>query len=191
MKDWSVWRVARVVASLFVLMVALYYVVVAFDNITNPVNPNGSNWPFVKGVISGDGEPANTGFEWRFSNAAWFQAAVYVLVIAGESLAGITLLAAGIGGLRGSANCPRWSRAQRLTYVGGLLGLAVFFMGFTTVGGNWYIMFLNRKWNGLDPAFQNSVMTAMMLVLVTGVLIGSHVVHEDDDGRVQPVHVDP
>ena len=35
-------------------------------------------------------------------------------------------------------------------------------------------MYLNSKWNGLEPAFQNSVMTALMMVLVTGVLIGGH-----------------
>ena len=65
---------ARVSASIFVLMVATYYLVVAFDDITNPVNPNGSNWPFVQGVISGDGVPADSGLQWRFINATWFQA---------------------------------------------------------------------------------------------------------------------
>ena len=47
-----------------------------------------------------------------------------------------------------------------------------------TVGGNWFIMYLNSKWNGLEPAFQNSVMTGIMLMMVTGVLIGSHLAHE-------------
>ncbi|MDA3021801.1 MAG: hypothetical protein O2943_03905 [Actinomycetota bacterium] len=42
-----------VVASIFVLMVGSYHLVVEFDNITNPVNPNGRKWPFVQGVISG------------------------------------------------------------------------------------------------------------------------------------------
>ena len=60
---WSVWRIARLAASLFVLMTAAYYLVVAFDNITNPVNPNASNWPFVQGVLSGDGVPADSGFQ--------------------------------------------------------------------------------------------------------------------------------
>ena len=41
------------------------------------------------------------------------------------------------------------------------------------MGGNWFIMYLNSEWNGLEPAFQNSAVTLLMLVLVTGVLIGS------------------
>ena len=177
---WSVWRMARVVTSLFVLMVAAYYLVVAFDNITNPVNPNASNWPFVQGVLSGDGVPADSGFEWRFIDATWFQVIGYIIIIAGETITGIVLFIAGILGLRSAASCPRWGRAQKWTYVGGLTGLGVFFFGFITVGGNWFIMYLNSKWNGLEPAFQNSVMTVSMLILVTGVLIGSHLVHEKE-----------
>jgi predicted small integral membrane protein len=49
--------------------------------------------------------------------------------------------------------------------------LAVFFLGFITIGGNWFIMYLNSKWNGLEPAFQNSVMTMFMLVFATGALV--------------------
>jgi predicted small integral membrane protein len=178
---WSVWRVARVVTSLFVLMVSAYYLVVAFDNITNPVNPNASNWPFVQGVLSGDGVPADSGFEWRFIDATWFQALSYILIITGETITGVVLFIAGILGLRGSGSCPKWGRAQRWTYLGGLTGLGVFFFGFITVGGNWFIMYLNSKWNGLEPAFQNSVMTVSMLILVTGVLLGSHMAREHED----------
>lgn len=176
--SWSVWRMARVTTSIFVLMVAAYYLMVAFDNITNPTNPNASNWPFVQGVLSGDGVPADSGFQWRFIDATWFQALSYIGVMVGETLAGVTLLIGGILGLRRSGSCPRWGNTQKWTYVGGTIGLAVFFFGFMVVGGNWFIMYLNSKWNGLEPAFQNSAMTGIMLILVTGVLVGSHLAHE-------------
>ncbi len=180
---WSVWRMARLVTTLFVLMVAAYYIVVAFDNITNPLNPNGSNWPFVQGVLSGDGVPADSGFQWRFIDATWFQVLGYILIITGETITGIVLLIAGILGLRAVASPTRWAHAQKWTYVGGFTGLAVFFFGFITVGGNWFIMYLNSKWNGLEPAFQNSVMTVSMLILVTGVLIGSQLVEQKADQK--------
>ena len=169
---WTVWQVARTVASVFVLMVASYYLVVAFDNITNPTNPNASNWPFVQGVLSGDGVPADSGFEWRFIDATWFQAVSYIGIMTMEAITGVLLLIAGVLGLRTARSTSRWAAAQRWTYVGGLAGLVVFFFGFMVVGGNWFIMYLNSKWNGLEPAFQNSVVTLAMLLLVTGVLIG-------------------
>lgn len=179
--SWSIWNVARTATSVFVLMVASYYLVVAFDNITNPTNPNASNWPFVQGVLSGDGVPVDSGFEWRFIDATWFQAASYIGIIAMESITGILLLIAGILGVRGASSSVRWASAQRWTYVGGLAGLAVFFFGFMVVGGNWFIMYLNSNWNGLEPAFQNSVVTLAMLLLVTGVLIGSQMSSSSED----------
>ncbi len=30
--------------------------------------------------------------------------------------------------------------AQRWTYVGGIVGLGLFFLGFMVIGGNWFIM---------------------------------------------------
>jgi predicted small integral membrane protein len=181
MKHWTAWRTARVITSLFILMVAAYYLVVGFDNITNPTNPNASNWPFVQGVISGDGVPADSGFEWRFIDATWFQAISYIMIIALETLTGILLLIAGIKGLRTAKNSQGWGNAQKWTFLGGFLGLGVFFFGFMVVGGNWFIMYLNSKWNGLEPAFQNSVMTVTMLILTTAVMIGSHVGREHDE----------
>ena len=180
MRNWSVWRTARVMTSLFILMVASYYLVVGFDNITNPTNPNASNWPFVQGVLSGDGVPADSGFQWRFIHATWFEALAYIGVMAAETLTGVILLIAGIKGLRGSARCPSWGQAQKWTFVGGFLGLLVFFFGFMVVGGNWFIMYLNSKWNGLEPAFQISVMTTAMLILTTVVMIGGHFVKEHE-----------
>lgn len=178
--SWSVWRMARVCTSIFVLMVAAYYLVVAFDNITNPVNPNASNWPFVQGVLSGDGVPADSGFGYRFISAEWFQVLSYIGIIAGETITGILLLVAGILGLRRSRFHSQWGSAQKWTYAGGTVGLGVFFLGFITIGGNWFIMYLNSTWNGMEPAFQNSVMTAFMLVLVSVVLVGSHLAPEKE-----------
>ena len=129
---------SRLITSLFILMVAAHYLVVGFDNITNPTNPNASNWPFVQGVLSGDGVQADS---------------------------------------------DRWNNAQKLTFLGGFLGLGVFFFGFMVAGGNWFIMYLNSKWNGLAPAFQNSVMTITMLILTVGVMIGGHFMKDNEDGR--------
>ncbi len=171
--EWTVWRTARVVTSIFVLMVASYYLVVAFDNITNPTNPNASNWPFVQGVLSGDGVPADSGFEWRFIDATWFQTVSYIGIMVMETLTGVVLLVAAILGLRRARVAAAWSGAQRWTYVGGILGLSVFMFGFTVVGGNWFVMYLNSKYNGLEPASQNIIHTLGMLILVTAVLIGS------------------
>jgi predicted small integral membrane protein len=169
---WSFWRLARIVAAVVVLMAAAYYLVVAFDNITNPTNPTGSNWPFVEGVLSGEGTPPDNGFEWRFIDATWFHVLVYIGIIAGEALAGILLVIGGIAGIRRSATASSWESGQRWTLIGGAVGLLVFFFGFIVVGGNWFVMYENSTWNGLEPAFQNTVTTMLALLLVLGAAIG-------------------
>ena len=166
-------------AVLVVLMAAAYYLVVAFDNITNPTNPTGSNWPFVEGVLSGEGTPPDNGFEWRFIDATWFQVLAYIGIIAGETVAGILLVIGGVLGLRRSGTIAGWERGQRWTLLGGSVGLLVFFFGFIVVGGNWFVMYENSKWNGLEPAFQNTVTTLLAMVLVAGAAIGSRLADRD------------
>jgi len=182
--NWSPWRIARVITSLIVVMVASYYLVVGFDNVTNPTNPNGSNWPFVTGVLSGDGVPADSGFGWRFIDASWFAGVAYVGIIATEILTGVVLLIGAVKGLRTSARRDAWDRAQKWTFAGGFLGLLLYFFGFIVVGGNWFIMYLNSKYNGLDPAFQNSVIVLAMVIFTALVMIGGR--FEDDGPSVSP-----
>lgn len=177
--DWSFWRVARLVASLVVLMAAAYYLIVVFDNVTNPTNPNGSNWPLVEGVLSGDGTPADNGFEWRFIDANWFQVLAYIGIIAGEALAAIGLIGGGILGLRRTGDAMGWERGQRWTLIGATFGLLVFFLGFIVVGGNWFLMYENAKWNGMQPAFQNTVTTLLAVLLVAGVALAGRLVHRE------------
>ncbi|MGB0622026.1 MAG: DUF2165 family protein [Myxococcota bacterium] len=182
----AIWETARLSASLLVLMVASYYLVVAFSNVTNPTNPQGSNWPFVQGVLSGEGLPEGHGFEWRFVDAVWLQGLGYVLIILAETLTGSLLAFAGYRGIREYRDPVRWSRAQRETYLGGTLGLALFLLGFIVIGGNWFLMYLNARFNALTPASQNTLVTLGMLIFVTLVLIGSEVsdARRNEGGRI-------
>jgi predicted small integral membrane protein len=38
--------------------------------------------------------------------------------------------------------------------------------GFITIGGEWFQMWRSVDWNGLEPAFRNSVLAILGLVLV-------------------------
>lgn len=42
----------------------------------------------------------------------------------------------------------------------------LFFGGFITIGGEWFQMWKSESWNGLEPAFRNSVLALGTLVLV-------------------------
>lgn len=53
-----------------------------------------------------------------------------------ETMTGIVLLIAAIFGLRASASNDRWNQVQKLTFIGGFLGLTIFLFGLMVVGGN-------------------------------------------------------
>jgi predicted small integral membrane protein len=44
--------------------------------------------------------------------------------------------------------------------------IALFFGGFIATGGEWFQMWRSTAWNGLDPAFRNSALAAITLVLI-------------------------
>lgn len=159
-------RLLRATVSILVLFLALYYAVVAFDNMTNPA----SNWAFVQGVMTLDGVPPDSGFEWRAVDNVVLQKAAYVAIIAGETLAAALLAIGGLGGLRRTADAAAWRTGQRSAILGLLLVLAVFFVGFIVIGGNWWVMYLNKKFNGLDPAFQNCAVALFVLLAIMGAL---------------------
>jgi predicted small integral membrane protein len=57
--------------------------------------------------------------------------------------------------------------------LGGGLGLVLVWFGFVVVGGNWSVVCLNPRWNGIEPAFQSATLTlgailAVLLVAAVG-----------------------
>lgn len=149
---------------------ALYIFLVALGNITD----YDTNFAFVKHVLSMDttnfgGDPG-TGLDpdvmWRAITdpVAWNVA--YIGVIVWESLAAIVLIAACIYWLRAFITNGNFDTARALSSIGLLMIVALFFAGFITIGGEWFQMWRSTSWNGLDPAFRNSVLAAITLVLI-------------------------
>ncbi len=99
-------------------------------------------------------------------------------VVAAECITCILLIIASVKGLRASSTAALWGHAQKWSIAGGIVGLALFFFGFMVVGGNWFIMYLNSKWNALEPAFWSAVMTMFMVLLVIGVMIGGQLARD-------------
>jgi predicted small integral membrane protein len=67
-----------------------------------------------------------------------------------------------------------WVRAPRhgatlarpLSVVGLLMVVLLFFGGFVCIGGEWFAMYRSTQWNGLEPAFRNSVLALLTLLVV-------------------------
>ena len=153
---------------MLVALNGLYIALVAFGNITDP----DTNRPFVQHVLSMDttnfGAEPGTNLDpdvmWRAIENGTVQDIAYIGIIAWETLTALVLLGSLVYWLRGAADGFR--RARAASTIGLLMLIALFMGGFIAIGGEWFQMWKSDAWNGLEPAFRNSVLALLALVLV-------------------------
>ncbi len=153
----------RTTKLVLVLGVAVLHTFVVFNNITD----YGSNYEFVRHVMMMDSTfPENRGM-WRAINAPLFHAAFYLTIIAWET---ITMLLCWWGGfrmaqsLRGSA--AAFHQAKRVSIAALTLSLLMWLVAFLAVGGEWFLMWQSKTWNGQDAAFRMFTVIGIVLLLV-------------------------
>ena len=157
-----------VAAAVLVALNGLYVLIVAFGNITD----FGTNQAFVHHVLSMDttnfGKPQGTDLDpnvmWRAITSPVIQNVAYVVLIAWEVATAAMLIVAVVFWIRERGRGYR--TARRLSVIGLLMLLLLFFGGFIVVGGEWFQMWTSTAWNGEDPAFRNSVLALLALVVI-------------------------
>jgi predicted small integral membrane protein len=153
----------RVVKVVMVGCLALFALLVAFDNVID----YDTNYAFVRHVLSMDTTfPGNALLYRRITSPALWNEG-YALIITGEALTGLALGLATVAlGRRLRTEGARFDRAKRLVVVGAGLGFLVWFFGFMAVGGEWFQMWQSTKWNGQEAAFRFYLTILVVLVFV-------------------------
>jgi predicted small integral membrane protein len=157
-----------VAATVLVGLNGLYLLIVAFGNITDFA----TNRAFVHHVLSMDttnfGKPQGTDLDpnvmWRAITSPVVQDIAYVVLIAWELLNAVLLIVAVVFWIRERGQ--GFKTARRLSSIGLLMLLLLFFGGFIVIGGEWFQMWTSTAWNGEDPAFRNSVLALLTLVVI-------------------------
>jgi predicted small integral membrane protein len=153
----------RFTKLLLVFAVALFYTFVVFNNLTD----YDSNYQFVRHVLMMDSTfPANHGM-WRALNSAAMHTAFYLSIIAWETL---TMLLSWWGGLRLaraiSAPAAEFHQAKRIAITALTLALLMWLVAFLSVGGEWFLMWQSKTWNGQEAAFRMFTVIGIVLLLV-------------------------
>ena len=167
---WQVLGSPPVAVAVLVAGNALYILLVAVGNITD----YGTNFAFVQHVLSMDttdfggtpGANLDPDVMWRSLSDPTVWNVAYIGVIVWESLAAVVLLVACVSWLRAFVSGGAFDRARALSSIGLLMIIALFFGGFIAVGGEWFQMWRSTAWNGLEPAFRNSVLAGVTLILI-------------------------
>ncbi|GAA0217129.1 DUF2165 domain-containing protein [Saccharothrix mutabilis subsp. mutabilis] len=125
------------------------------------VTDYGTNRAFVEHVFAMDTTFQSPNTMYRAITNQTVVTIAYVLIIIWEAVTAVVLLAGFVAWLRG-----RTVVARRLSSLGWVMQVLLFGGGFIVIGGEWFLMWQSKDWNGLTAAFQNFVVAAVGLILL-------------------------
>ena len=146
-----------------VLAFALHASLVAFGNLTD----YNSNFSLVTHVLMMDTTFSDNQGMWRAIHSPFIHHTVFGFII------GIEIVIAGLcwlGGLRLYQNLKdpaSFNQAKGLAILGLTLGFILWFTGFMTIGGEWFLMWQSETANGQQAAFRLVMIIGITLIYLT------------------------
>lgn len=144
-----------------VTAIAFFASLAAFGNITD----YGSNFQFVRHVLLMDTIFPTATIQYRAVTSPLLHHAAYVLIIALETL---TAALCWLGAYRllkaAKATATEFNRAKNTAICGLTLGFLVWQVGFMSVGGEWFGMWMSEQWDGVPAAFRFFITILLVLI---------------------------
>lgn len=143
--------------------VAIFYTFVVLNNLTD----YDSNYQFIRHVLMMDSTfPGNRGM-WRAMNGPTWHIVFYWTIIVWESM---TTVLCWWGGWR-LARCLKgdvdsFRSAKNTAIIGLSLSLLMWLVAFLSVGGEWFLMWQSKTWNGQEAAFRMFTVVGIVLLLL-------------------------
>ncbi len=153
----------RLAKTLLVCGVALYTTLIALNNLTD----YDSNYQFVRHILMMDSTfPGNHGM-WRAINSPAWHTFFYWTIIAWELLSSILCWWGGVRLAKSlTADAREFQRAKTIAIAGLTLNLLLWLLAFLSVGGEWFLMWQSRTWNGQEAAFRMFTVIGIVLLLL-------------------------
>jgi predicted small integral membrane protein len=155
--------ILRIAKILLLLAVAVFYSFVVLNNTTD----YDSNYQFVRHVLMMDSTfPGNHGM-WRAINSPSLHTAFYLSIILWETA---TMLLSWWGGIRlaraARGTAAEFNRSKSVAIAALTLALLMWLVAFLSVGGEWFLMWQSKIWNGQDAAFRMFTTNGILLLLL-------------------------
>jgi predicted small integral membrane protein len=153
----------RMAKLLLLASIAFLYALVVFNNLTDFE----SNAQFVHHVLLMDTTiPGNHGM-WRSISSPTIDLVFYLSIIAWEALTTL-LLCWGVVRLARALRLPAaaFNSAKSLPLLALTSSLLMWLVAFITVGGEWFLMWQSRTWNGQEEAFRNFAVVGIVFLIL-------------------------
>jgi predicted small integral membrane protein len=151
-------RIAKIATA---ASVAFFLTLVAFGNLTD----YDTNFAFVRHVLAMDTIFPTSRITYRAIASPALQHLAYAAIIATQALVSVLCW---VGVSRLMRHLPRdaatFNRAKGAIVLGLTSAFLLYQIGFVTIGGEWFGMWMSQEWNGVSSAFR-------FLVTILGVLI--------------------
>jgi len=155
--------ITRLVKVAFVAAIAFFATLVSFGNITD----YGTNYEFVKHVMSMDTIFPNSTIHYRAITEPGLHTAAYWLIIGAETL---TALLCWIGAYamlsKLTTGAAMFNGSKGWAVAGLALGFLIWQVGFMTIGGEWFGMWMSQQWNGIEDAFHFIMIIIAVLIFI-------------------------
>jgi predicted small integral membrane protein len=153
----------RVAKMSLVFAVAIFYSFLVFNNVTD----YNSNYQFIRHVLMMDSTfPGNHGI-WRALNQPALHTVFYLSIITWET---VTMILCWWGGLRLArtlrGTAAAFQSAKSVAIAALSLSLLMWLVAFLSVGGEWFLMWQSKTWNGQDAAFRMFTVIGIVLLLL-------------------------
>ena len=143
--------------------VALFHLLVVFNNLTD----FNSNYQFVRHVLAMDSTFAGNHGMWRALPLPALHLAFYIGIIVWESVAAILLSWGALRLLRALRQpAAEFNAAKGVAFGALTISLLIWLVAFLDVGGEWFLMWQSRIWNGEDAAFRNFAIVGIVLLIL-------------------------
>lgn len=152
----------RASKTVCVALIGGFATLVALNNVLD----YGSNFEFVRHVLSMDTTFEGNQLMYRAMTSPGLHHVAYWFIIALEAVCGIVSLTAAFYMARGTmgGTDATYQRGKSLAYLGLTTGFILWFGGFMVIGAEWFLMWQSEAWNGQDAAFMFS--TSILGVLI-------------------------
>ena len=155
--------ITRAAKMLLLASIALFYTLVVFNNTTD----FDSNYQFVRHVLMMDTTIPNNHGLWRALHAPLLHLGFYIGIICWEAFNMVLCWTGAVALFRArSAPAAIFTRAKRIGTLALTGGMLLWLIAFIAIGGEWFLMWQSKTWNGQDAAFRMFTIEALILGLL-------------------------
>ena len=153
----------RVSKAVLVFAIALFYTILVLNNITD----YGSNYEFVRHVLMMDSTLPGNHLMWRAVNSPRVHTVFYIGIIAWESVTMLLCWWAGVRLLKSyRADRAQFAAALNVAVIALTTSLLMWLVAFLDVGGEWFLMWQSKMWNGQEEAFRMFTVVGVVFLVV-------------------------